>query len=191
VKTIIFIRHGERAGELIAPSQLMEIEDQGIKGLNDLKLDHIILCLGTGLERTQQTILAFKAYMESWGCQPNAIFAADNRFGNAELFKRMADNSALMEEQKKSGWYNAMKIWEPELLHNIQVNEYEALGATFDEMENDDLAISSGHTPLIEFLAIFVSPDGPVNSATNLKELQGVKFQEDFNGYITAVEIIG
>jgi len=184
MKKVALVRHGKKAGELIDPAQLTEIENNGIPGLNELLQpgQEIVIGLGSGLERTAQTILAFQAYMEKKGFVPAQILAGENRFGNAELFAKMTGNADLMTEVKKSGWYNAMSSLTPDWLKEIQEAEYAALTAIFDAVPNGDQVIIIGHTPMIELLALYVGPQCTIEPTLALKELEGIMFTQDATG---------
>ena len=100
----------------------------------------------------------------------------------------MTKNEALMTEQKKSGWYNAMLSLTPDWLKEIQKAEYAALSAIFDAVLDDDLVIIVGHTPMIELLAHYLKPEDvepnvglDLKPEFALKELQGILFVQDFD----------
>ncbi|MFA5154891.1 MAG: hypothetical protein WC453_00490 [Patescibacteria group bacterium] len=210
MKKIAFVRHGRKGGELIAADQLTEIKINGITGLNGLVFNQsenglpVSVCEGSGLERTAQTAQAYLDYIYDKGIVATQILPADPRFGNADLFKQMTGNAELMAEQKRSGWYNALKTVAPDLLTKIQKDQAEALERKFAEIEENEFLIIIGHTPMIELLAHSckaedVEPSIALNLRPDLalKELQGILFVQDFDFVrnndikITPVALIG
>jgi hypothetical protein len=200
VKKVVLIRHDEKSGESIKPENLVAIETNGIKGLNGfLKPENnIVIGLGTELKRTEQTILAFQAYMEKQGCFPSQILAAEKRFGSSELFNSLTGNADLMAEKAKVGWYMALCYAEPKLLDEIQVSQLQALSAIFETID-DAIAIIVGHTPMIELLAIYIDSHDVVfrgsgfgiEESLSLNPLQGVEFSMDDRGNIHVSGLIG
>lgn len=192
MKTVVMIRHGKKQGELIAEEQLEEIRANGIPALNPSleSGSKIVICMGSGLERTAQTITAFMDYMESRGEKPTKILKGDPLFGNAKLFGQMTGDAELMAEQKIIGWYKALEHVNPELLHKIQIGEFHALKKIFESIEDNEMALTVGHTPMIELLGLYVDDNGNISDDLSLKELQGLMFQDD-GDTITVLGLVG
>ena len=83
-----------------------------------------------------------------------------------------------------------MRDLRPELQADIQGDLKAATRNLFLEMNENELLISVGHTPMIELTAFAFDPDGKIDRDLGLKELSGFLLQEK-DGEITVVKQIG
>ena len=186
MKTLVIICHGrkDKNGTLIDKDQLAEIESIGISGLNDLVKKHeglIVFHLGTYLERTGQTIRAYERHLD----MSNAINSfggylnADARLGSNKIFKEFNEDPKIVEEAERTTWFNAFRKHNPRFIEKVQINMLDAITDIFSRVEDESLVISSGHTPMIEWLALGVDQENKISCKTRLKELTGFIFTED------------
>lgn len=191
VKRVAVIRHGKKLGGLLTPEQVEEIKNQGIAGLNELleSGQEIAICQGTEFERTAQTIYAFEVYMERRGFVPALVLGPEPRFGSRAVFDEMTDDIDLMEGKGSSSWYPALKKIRPNLLRQIQTEEYQALTEIFQAIHDKDIALVPGHTPMIELLGHHI--DNTLDPNLALKELTGIMFAQDRAGRIFVEKMIG
>ena len=190
MKRFAFVRHGRKDGNMIAADQITEIENSGIPGLNELLPgnNRVILHLGSMLPRTAQTVRAFQKYMERQGYETALMIEPDKRFATEELFAQFMAKTEVAEASKTEGWYNACLKFDKEFLRQVQTDLAEAIEEIFFRSQNGDLVIAIGHTPMIEFAALYYNPY--LGNRLVLKELTGFLFEKEA-GKINVIQKIG
>lgn len=179
MKTLAIILHGQKGKD-----QLAEIESIGIASLNDLVKNHpglVIFHLGTALEETGRTIRAYERHLDvsntirSFG----GYLPADSRLGNNKIFKEFNEDPEIVKEAARTTWFNAFRRHNPRFIEKIQINMLDAIIDIFSKADDGSLIISSGHTPMIEWLALGIDQENKISCRTKLKELTGFIFTED------------
>ena len=171
------IRHGKKNGENIAVEELEQIRQAGIPGVNELLTSApIFIHEGTALLRTRQTVLALEEYLLKF---PEKYLIAgrmmaDANFGNSELFAEFFLDEKIIEEANRTNWFDAFCRCNPRFVRKIQERLIGALKETFYQMDDDQLVITVGHTPSIEWLGFALDSNKILPSDLQLKELTGM-----------------
>ena len=192
MKTLVILRHAKKDGENIAASALAEIEANGIKGLNNfVKGEKVSLHLGSGLDRTAQTVLAFGRYAERVNLYDfQGYISLDKRFGNDEMFKAFFLNPAVVKDfNDGKTWFEAFNAHDPAFLNKVQADLIKAVKNAFFQINPEETLVTICHTPLIEWL-VFALDGGRTDRNLRLNELSGFILVED-GGKIEVTGVIG
>jgi hypothetical protein len=187
MKTVLMIRHGRKNGENIDPQALEDIRTHGIPGIAQINRIH----RGSDLIRTWETVSAYSEWLTEkagtidHGTRP--ILPSDPRLGSDELFKEMLAAAPGFMEAVKAGMtqFAAIKQLAPrEQFQQWSEAAQQALLDIFAQLDDSDVCLSSGHTPMIEMVAN-VCLLWQLSESITLKELEGFRFEMGNDGMIT------
>jgi len=189
------IRHGKKDGENIAEAQLAEIVKNGILAVNPLVFGKKVrLHEGTEYDRTRQIINAYSQYLTNNGnCEIVGRIPRDTSLGNKKLFDEWMANPEVVADAEKRSWYQAFEDYSPMFIGRVQYQALCALRDLFSQIEENEIIISVGHTPMIEWLAIIVdelNKSEKIGRDIKLAELTGFAFTKE-NGRIAIAAQIG
>lgn len=177
MKQLIIICHGKTdpQGNIVA-NQIENIQEKGIPGVNEIARCYgkIFLHHGSRFARTRQTINAYEVYLLSKGKSQSqlGILLSDPRFGNETILKPFQDPS-LKNIAETSSWYTVFEDSRPDFIINNQILMERGVKQIFASIPDEALAITVGHSPLIEWLAIHFSGGNKIPRDLKLKELEG------------------
>lgn len=190
------VRHARKDGENIAQDALDEIVKNGIPAINDLVIGQKIrIHEGTEYDRTRQTIRAYEVFLvgikehDGVDCEIIDYIPADPRLGNKALFDEWIANRDVTADATARNWYRAYEDYNPLFITRVQLGALAALRDIFAQANEDDLIISVGHTPMIEWLGFACDPYENISRDLKLAELTGFIFTEEF-GQITVTGFI-
>lgn len=191
---MIMVRHGRKVGEDIAEEQIAEIKENGIPVLNDLaKGQKIVFQPGGTLDRTRQTLAAFAIHLDQhpeYGHEVIGWLAPNPAFGNEALFNKMLADADAKAEAAKTSWYTAFDAKDQVWVIDVQMQMFTAIQNLFRDVNEDTLIISVGHSPLIEWLGIWLDKFDHFDKNLKLQELTGFILTEEC-GQITITGFVG
>ena len=184
MKEIVMLRHGRKDGELIAPDALEEIRRKGIPALDEylseIKNPRVRIHLGSDLERTYQTAMALGEHIINK--RKEIVFRgylfSDKRFGNQEMFKVFLADEKIKAEGLKSSWEEAFRLHNPGFMREVKQGMVDAMRRICALSDENDIIITVGHTPLIEWAAFACDVECQIPRNVKLDELCGFVFQE-------------
>jgi hypothetical protein len=173
---------------------LNDIAQNGIQGLNELipGAKRIVIHLGTGWHRTEQTVRAYETYLRKMGYGDKiAAFyiPAYEALGSEEMFARMESDTRLVEVAETKGWTYAIINANGAYYDDVRLDFRMAMNDILECLEDGDLCISAGHNGIMETFGNFTNPKF-IPETLNLKELAGIILYADKSGYKNA-RIIG
>lgn len=139
------------------------------------------------LPRTSQTALAFFAGLHDYA-KPMPVI---QKFGDDDLFKIMANDA--FRSSVKSGKKNFEALLSAHPVAQVQawsLDAFTGIKECFDQMEEDELAIGFGHSPIIELAAWCCKHWEPFSEDLNLAEMEVLVFTKDDEGDIYVVNKI-
>lgn len=184
MKKVIMVRHARKIGEVIDPVALAEIRRQGIPALRGVAVNRIHA--GSEFVRTRQTVEAYMAWLEGRGSKVQLpALPADSKLGSEEMFGEILQLPNIMNEMKKGpSQFGALKrVASSEQFRRWSKSAWDALLGIFDQIDDGDVCLSVGHTPLIEMVAN-VHLNWQLPEETALKELEGFSFEQSEDGAI-------
>ncbi|MFA5000416.1 MAG: hypothetical protein WC545_03590 [Patescibacteria group bacterium] len=188
MKTLAYVRHGKKDkrfknSDSITPKCLRNIKINGILGVNELlpSAKRLVIHLGTEWKRTRQVARAFQKYAESKGYKVALILPRSKRLGSVAMFTRIGTPEYLKADKIKGGLHplhRVTAISDATYFERLQREILQAVKDIFTCLEDGDLCVTVGHTPLIELATVQI--DATLYDIA-LKELEGVVITGDVN----------